>query len=993
MFSRKHLQIIFLGFFFSTLITFQVFAEPAFDFGLPLFGHEEVRFEKSKAPDFNFQLLKKYVTEHQGSVLHQLHAISRWFSLIKLSDTPRKLQLVNLSSKLFSTRKMKEKSVEERLREVFFRGLLLSTDKVTNGSNAEDERFEELLLECEPVLIGNPDYSIIKGILFHLLRNRPNNYFAPMKPEEDLKQALASIPKTAHYYYAIGQAFRFLGTMDSSLFLSIASYEKAASLAPRNPKLQNALLSIYMGLHEDFQAKNKSEPFWLEEAVYKKILTLSPNNPYALNNLGYLYSEYGVNAKLAQELCQKAVDVSPDNAGFRDSLGWAAFKNKDYKKAEEEFKKSLSMRENVYDPNYHIATLYYSTNKREKAEEYYRKAIEIKPDSAEALNNLAYLLAESNKKIEDAMSMAETAVKLEPSNASYLDTLGWLYYRMEQFDKALDILLKSAQIAPGQGEILMHIGTVYLEKGDFSTALDYLKQAYKAEPNLNETGNALYLALRLKAYYSSLSEYHSIMGEKANKDRICNILMGIARLYQEEKLYEKAIEVTRICADVKNGAINLSEPILNFYKLPNTSKKGKIDPEQETNQEQDSILPDELPSFTGEESSSTGSQEGEDEESLERVPVNNGYPLVLSIGPDFFNLTKSYVPSFEYLEGFSITLFISNAFKPAKNLQVRIESETIPGTNLLQLASNYFSQLNATITETDMADSLKFELGSKTIFAIADRNALYFYPNIMPDDVSIDLMSKIVPHANETFASIFYDWREFQKQIPSLLKPFIQNPLAPFVSSVSRYSTDKGVLNEFSILTTGKPEDSAFLRKIARKLLEFKIYTKSLGMDATIKVRGEGDTLYLSTDIEGFNEFIDTKLSSITKQLLLRTLNIYLSGYRCFASRMFFNSATANICPENGEIDSDGIAGIVSCSIHQKSPVIPFFLDESEACQFSRNRLQKVIEANKKIFKDRINDESLLNQLIKEYIIPLCPTSGSWKLEKDGKISCSDHEN
>lgn len=992
MISRKQLHLISLVIFIFTISSLALYAESAFDFGLPLFGHEDVRFEKSKTPDFNFQLLKKYVSEHQGSVLHQLQAISRWFSLIKLSDTPRRAELLKLSSDWFSTEKVKDVSVEERLREIFFRGLQLSFEATSNESNEEDESFEELLLDSESLLRESPDYFIIKGILFHLLRNRPNNYFAPMKPEEDLKKALLLIPRTAHYYFVLGQAFRFLGTNDSSLFLSIASYEKSASLDPRNPKLQNSLLGIYMGLHEDFQARNKSEPFWLEEAVYKKILTLSPNNPYALNNLGYLYAEYGVNTQLAQDLCQKAVDLSPDNPGFRDSLGWAAFKNKDFPKAEEELKKSLAMRDNVYDPHYHIATLYYATRQLGKAEEHYRNAIALKPDSAEALNNLAYLLAERNQKIDDALSMAKIAVNLEPSNASYLDTMGWLYYRKGQLDKALDLLLKSAQLAPGQGEILMHIGIIYLEKGQVSTSIDYLKQAWKADPGFEETANALYMAIRLKSYYNSLAEYHGLLGKNADKDRICNILMGISRLYQEEKLYEKAIDITRLCADIRSERKSLDEPVLPLYELPETSKneseKTGIASEEFSQKE-----PEIETEVETEVESQGASAINADVEQLERVPQNDGYPLVICLGPDFFKLAKVIVPSFEHFENLSITFFIKNAFQPGKGMIARIESEDSPGTNLLQLSASYFSQMNSKIIESDNTDSLQINVGKKTLFAIADRNAVYFCPDALPSQKSIDIMSNICGHNSGLVATIFYDWTELKNQIPGFLRPFAKNPLKPFTKALSRYSYQNGKLNEFSILTTGKPEDEAFLRHIARKLFAFKMQAQEMGFETTIKVRGDKDTLYLSIDIEGISAFIEKRFSSLTQQFLSGFVKRYFVAHRCFLSRMFFSTAAENLCPAKGKIEINHPAGLIECSIHKNMPAIPFFTDETEACKFYRSRLEEIIKSNFKRFEKRIGDENLLNELAKEYNIPRCPTSGNWKLEKNGSISCSDHEN
>ena len=991
--ANRFLNSFILGLFFVCLTFSQLYAEAAFDFGLPLFGHEEVRFEKTKTPDFNFQLLKKYLNEHQGSILHQLHAITRWFSLIKLSDTPRQAELSRLSQSFFDTGRAKEISKEERLREVFFNGLLLSKEKEMDESNSDDENFEDLLLKSEKLLADSAEYFIIKGIVFHYLRNRPNNYFSPMKPEEDLKKSLLLIPRTAHYYYVLGQAFRLLGNDESSLFLAIASYEKSAALDPRNPKLQNSLLSIYMGLHEDFQSRNKTEPFWLEEAVYKKILTMSPNNPYALNNLGYLYSEYGVNTDMAQELCQKAVDLSPDNPGFRDSLGWAAFKNRDYRKAEEELKKSLSMRNNVYDPHYHLATLYYATGELNKAEEYYRQAIKFKPDSAEALNNLAYLLAEQNRQLDEATSMAEKAVKIDQNNASYLDTLGWLYYRAGKLPQALSLLQKSAQIAPGQGEILMHIGVVYLDMGEFATALDYLKQAQKADPNLKETESALYLALRLKGYFSSLSEYHSLYRENANKDRICHILTGIARLYQEEKQYEKAIDYTRIAADIRSGARSLSEPLFKFYSLPQSEKEKKSAAKQlpEASIEEDISPPvtslEELPDET------EASSDEEENEELETIPDNPGFPLVISFGPDSFILARQLFPTLDQVEGISMTLFIKTLLKPGKGMILRLESETQTGTGMLQLLSDFFRQLSAKVEETENSDIVYIRLGHKRFFAVAESNSVYLFPKKAPTTAFVESLAKICPHYSNTLASIFFDWEETRKQIPEFIKPFVSNPMSPFIRCVSRYGYKNGVFNEFSLLTTGKAEDNSFMQKFARQLFAFKIQTGEMGLESTIKVRGEKDIIFLLVEVEGLDKFIETRFPPMVKQLANILLNRFFAAHRCFISRMFYYPLCKNCCPAGGTVEISPFTGMLDCSIHKNEPVVPIFLDESTACKFRRMQLEELVRSSKKAASTKNFNENLLNELVKEYNLFTCPTSGTWQIDKNGNINCSDHEN
>lgn len=950
-------------------------AEINFDFGLPLFGHEEIRFEKTKPADFNLQLLKKYLSEQQGTPINQLHAISRWFSLIKLSDVPRRDELVKLSSAFFNNTNKKDVSSERQLQEIFFNGLLLSQDTSPDPENLKDRAYEDLLLEAEDKLAKNAEYSLVKGIVFHLLRNRPNNYFQLMKPEEDLKKALAFIPRTSYHYYVMGQAFRFLGSMDSSLFLSIASYEKASSLDPHNPKLQNSLLGIYMGLHEDYQTRNKPEPFWLEEAVYRKILELSPQNPHALNNLGYLYAEYGVNTQQAQELCQKAVDLAPENPGFHDSLGWAAFKNRDYKKSEEELKQSLSLKMNVYDPHYHLATLYYATGEFDKAIEHYENAIQIRPESAEALNNLAYLYTEENRKIKEAMIMAETAVKLEPSNASYIDTLGWAQYRLGNLDKALATLLKASQLAPGQSEILLHVGRVYLDKNDLDNAITYLREAYKNDQNLKDPDNSLYLAIRLRSYHSALSDYHGIFGDKADKEKINSILMGIARLYQEEKLYNKAIEINKLCAEIKNGERDLKNALLSTYTVSVTPE-----PQKSTEASAAVLLDEQSPELPAQTN----------ENLFTGLPQETKHPLIVSFGPQFFKWCSNFVEASEHWSDKAVTIFIRKLSKVSRSAVIRIESKSTPGNRLLQLIANYLEQFDAQQITSETPDYMEFKLGKRHLYAAAEGNAVYFSARPFGKAEMPALLNKLCPIASERFMEIIYNWPQLQKLLPGIVRPFVTNPFQPFTRIYTRYSLKDGNLNEFSAATTGREENEDFMKRFARELFAFKLQTLAMGIETTIKVRADKEIIYISTDFEAIHEFIEKRMQRFP--FLKKLMNYSLARAICLMNRVLIKPDLSTSCPDGGKIRVDTFSGLIFCSKHANMPAIPLIMDETVSCRYSRSRLYKYIQDNKLLTPENEKSPNFLSDLAKKLKIPVCPSSGAWTLDKDD-IKCSEHEN
>ncbi|HMM59112.1 MAG TPA: tetratricopeptide repeat protein, partial [Candidatus Rifleibacterium sp.] len=720
-----------------------------------------------------------------------------------------------------------------------------------------------------------------------------------------------------------------------------------------------------------------------------KILELSPNNPHALNNLCYLYAEYGVNTQMAQELCQRAVDMDPANPGFRDSLGWAALKNRDFKKAEEELKKSLSMKMNVYDTHYHLATVYYATGELDKAAEHYQEAIKIRPDSAEALNNLAYLYTEQNSNIKQAIEMAETAVQLEKNNASYIDTLGWAYYRDGDLDKALVYLLKANQIVSGQGEVLLHIGRVYLDKNDFDSAIAYLKEAFKADPKLKDPDNSLYLAVRLKSYHSALADYHTLMGERADKERINNILMSIARLYQEEKLYDKAIDITKLCSDVKSGIRPLSEPLFNSYNLADSSK-----PSLTLDEAPDSATASESLQIAAPEAQTT-SENAESEKPVDKLfnglPPVSSHTLVISFGPQFFRWLGTSIAGAANFADKSVTIFVNKPFKPRKNAVIRIETESITGTAMLGLLSNYFSQLNIVRKNDEQPDRCEFSLGKRRIYAVADRNSVYLSGRLLSEGDRIELLSQLCPFNPESFIELIYNWENFAAFIPQMLQPFVKNPFAPFIRIHTKYSYKDGNLNEFSAATTGKAENDEFMKRFARSLFAFKVQTQQMGLETVIKVRGDEDVIYISTDFENIAGWL-TKRFNRWYGLASKLLEIYMSRTICFMNRMFYSPELEKSCPTGGSIRTDAVSGLIYCNQHNEVPAIPMILDEHACCSYNRTRLFRYLQNTRAINASGTLETGSIEELAKKLGVPLCPTTGTWTIDAKG-IKCSEHEN
>jgi len=119
-----------------------------------------------------------------------------------------------------------------------------------------------------------------------------------------------------------------------------------------------------------------------------------------------------------------------------------------------------------------------------EAEKYFRQCLEIAPNFAEAMNYLGYMWAERGNNLDEAKELIEKAVALEPDNAAYLDSLGWVLFKQKQSREALEWLQKAVQQADQPDPTLYdHLGDIYAEMKVFDKAREAWRKSVQLEPN------------------------------------------------------------------------------------------------------------------------------------------------------------------------------------------------------------------------------------------------------------------------------------------------------------------------------------------------------------------------------------------------------------------------------------------------------------------------------------------------------------------------------
>ena len=113
---------------------------------------------------------------------------------------------------------------------------------------------------------------------------------------------------------------------------------------------------------------------------FRALLAKSPDNAAALNYLGYMFADRGVNLPEARDLVAKAVDLDPVSGAFLDSLGWVYFRLGELDRAEKYLIEAVHLEPFDATVNEHVGDLLRARGERAKAAEAYRQALANNPD-------------------------------------------------------------------------------------------------------------------------------------------------------------------------------------------------------------------------------------------------------------------------------------------------------------------------------------------------------------------------------------------------------------------------------------------------------------------------------------------------------------------------------------------------------------------------------------------------------------------------------------
>jgi tetratricopeptide (TPR) repeat protein len=257
------------------------------------------------------------------------------------------------------------------------------------------------------------------------------------------------------------------------------SFERATALDPNYLEGLAGLVTVDVteGRHADARARVEAQ------------LAKQPDNPALLMLAARVYASTKDLPKAEQSL-RRAIEVNPAALPAYGLLGQIYLAQRKLDEAAAEFE-SLSKRQpgNV-GASTMVAMIRQAQDRHDEAMQRYEQIVLANPRAAVASNNLAWMYAERDVRIDEALQLAQNAKRELPEQPEVLDTLGFIYLKKKLPALAVPELRLAVEKDPKNPEYRYRLGLAYSETGNIPAARQEFEQALKLRPDFEGADDA-----------------------------------------------------------------------------------------------------------------------------------------------------------------------------------------------------------------------------------------------------------------------------------------------------------------------------------------------------------------------------------------------------------------------------------------------------------------------------------------------------------------------
>lgn len=118
----------------------------------------------------------------------------------------------------------------------------------------------------------------------------------------------------------------------------------------------------------------------------------------------------------------------------------------------------------------------------DKALAAYETSYQLNPNEPLLLNNYGYTLADRDRDLKKALQLVTRAVDIQPDSGIYRDSLGWVYYKLGQYERACSELKSAVELEPRNAEIRYHLAAAFYKLHSILEAKVELEKALALDP-------------------------------------------------------------------------------------------------------------------------------------------------------------------------------------------------------------------------------------------------------------------------------------------------------------------------------------------------------------------------------------------------------------------------------------------------------------------------------------------------------------------------------
>ncbi|MFL6248658.1 MAG: tetratricopeptide repeat protein [Thermoanaerobaculia bacterium] len=281
---------------------------------------------------------------------------------------------------------------------------------------------------------------------------------------------LLGMPDVPPNLIAVGRTqLAFIALQKGSLDQAV---ESAKAIFVFNDKPNTQAINIAL---EALKKQKKTEE---AVALLAPLVQQFPSDPFV--NARYLTALVNAGQKeKARELAAAQAKVGTRNIV---AISEAYIQAGDFPSAVAVLQSAVAAKPDDVDLKFQLGSVQERAGDRKASEAVFLEVLQKNPEHAPSLNYLGYMWADNNVNLERAQEMLTRAVGQDPDNGAYLDSLGWVYFRLGQLELAEKYLADATRLLPHDPTVHEHLGDVYAKRGDTQRALKLYRMAVELDP-------------------------------------------------------------------------------------------------------------------------------------------------------------------------------------------------------------------------------------------------------------------------------------------------------------------------------------------------------------------------------------------------------------------------------------------------------------------------------------------------------------------------------